>query len=110
MKELSRTVKSDRGARLNKSGITNIGLFRRYVELYLASHTGINIEKNLMAKLLEPTVNGVPLQIYVFTHIIDVVEYELTVADIFEHLIAVTPEFGLRLFQNPSGGDMGRLK
>ncbi len=110
MKELSRTVKADRGARLNKSGITNIGLFRKYVELYLAGHSGINIEKNLMAKLLEPTVNGVPLQIYVFTHIIDVVEYELTVADIFEHLIAVTPEFGLRLFQNPSGGDMGRGK
>lgn len=110
MKELSRTVKIDRGERLNRSGITNIGLFRKYVELYLVSHSGINIEKNLMAKLLEPTENGIPLQIYVFTHIIDVVEYELTVADIFEHLIAVIPEFGLRLFQNPSGGDMGRAK
>ena len=110
LKTLIHTVKTDRGERINKSGITNIGLFRKYVELYLVSHTGINSEKKLMAKLLEPTGNGIPLQIYVFTNIIDVVEYELTVADIFEHLIAVVPEFGLRLFQNPSGGDMFRLK
>jgi miniconductance mechanosensitive channel len=110
LKDLARTVKHDRGERINKSGITNIGLFRKYVELYLVSHTGINSEKKLMAKLLEPTGNGIPLQIYVFTNIIDVVEYELTVADIFEHLIAVIPEFGLRLFQNPSGGDMGRIR
>lgn len=109
LKKLTGSVKADRGERLNKSGITNIGLFRKYVELYLVNHTGINSEKKLMAKLLEPTGNGIPLQIYVFTNIIDVVEYELTVADIFEHLIAVVPEFGLRLFQNPSGGDMVRL-
>jgi miniconductance mechanosensitive channel len=108
LKELSRSVKTERGERINKSGITNIGVFRKYVELYLFSHTGINSEKKLMAKLLEPTASGIPLQIYVFTNIIDVVEYELTVADIFEHLIAVIPEFGLRLFQNPSGSDMGR--
>jgi miniconductance mechanosensitive channel len=109
LKELSRSVKTGRGERINKSGITNIGVFRKYVELYLFSHTGINSDKKLMAKLLEPTGNGIPLQIYVFTNIIDVVEYELTVAEIFEHLIAVIPEFGLRLFQNPSGSDMARL-
>lgn len=109
LKKLAGSVKTDRGERINKSGITNIGLFRKYVELYLVNHTGINSEKKLMAKLLEPTGNGIPLQIYVFTNIIDVVEYELTVAEIFEHLIAVVPEFGLRLFQNPSGGDMVRL-
>jgi len=106
LKELAKSVKSDRGERINESGITNIGLFRKYVELYLVNHSGINVEKKRMAKLLEPTGNGIPLQIYVFTNIIDVVEYELTVADIFEHLIAVIPEFGLRLFQNPSGGDV----
>ncbi len=106
LEELAMTVKYGRDERINKSGITNIGIFRKYVELYLVSHTGINSEKKLMAKLLEPTANGIPLQIYVFTNIIDVVEYEVTVAEIFEHLIAVIPEFGLRLFQNPSGSDM----
>lgn len=97
IRELSRSVKTDRSERINRSEITNIGLFRRYVELYLADHPGINSEKKLMAKLLEPSENGIPLQIYVFTNIIDVVEYENTVAGIFEHLIAVVPEFGLRL-------------
>ena len=109
LKELSRSVKNGRDERINKSGITNIGLFRKYVELYLMSHPGIDSEKKLMAKLLEATANGIPLQIYVFATIIDIVEYELAVAGIFEHLIAVIPEFGLRVFQNPSGGDMGRL-
>jgi len=108
LKELARSVKTGRDERINKSGITNIGLFRKYVELYLLNHDGIDSEKKLMAKLLEPTANGIPLQIYVFTSIIDIVEYELAVAGIFEHLIAVIPEFGLRVFQNPSGGDMGR--
>jgi len=97
MKELLRTVKYGRIDRLNKSGITNIGLFRKYVELYLVNHEGIDGEKKLMAKLMEQTIIGIPLQIYVFTNIIDVVEYERTVAGIFEHLIAVIPEFGLKL-------------
>ncbi len=106
LKELSRSVKRKRSARLSESAITNIGLFRVYVERYLSNHTGINSEKKLMAKLLEPTSTGIPLQIYVFTNIIDVVEYENTVAQIFEHIIAVIPEFGLRLFQSPAGSDV----
>jgi miniconductance mechanosensitive channel len=105
-KELSRAVRKKRRLRLSESGITNIGLFRIYVERYLATHTGIDSEKKLMAKLLEPTAYGIPLQIYVFTNVIDVVEYEKTVAEIFEHLIAVIGEFGLKLFQNPSGTDV----
>ncbi len=104
LNDLTRSVKTGREERINKSGLTNIGIFRKYVELYLMNCTGIDNEKKLMAKLLEPTVNGIPLQIYVFTSIIDIVEYELAVAGIFEHFIAVVPEFGLKLFQNPSGG------
>lgn len=108
LKTVAGCIKKKRSARLSGSSITNIGLFRKYVERYLMSHTGINSEKKLMAKLLEPTASGIPLQIYVFTNIIDVVEYENTVAEIFEHLIAVIPEFGLRLFQNPSGSDVSK--
>jgi miniconductance mechanosensitive channel len=109
LKELARSIKAGRDERINKGGVTNIGIFRKYVELYLMNYIGIDNEKKLMAKLLEPTANGLPLQIYVFTSIIDIVEYELAVAGIFEHLIAVIPEFGLKLFQNPSGGDMRKL-
>lgn len=100
------SIRQGKTLRINSDGITNIGLFRKYVELYLKVHPRINKEQKLMAKLLEPTANGIPLQIYVFTNIIDVVEYENTVAHIFEHLIAVIPEFGLRLFQNPAGNDL----
>jgi len=100
------SIRQGKALRINSDGITNIGLFRKYVELYLKAHPRINKEQKLMAKLLEPTANGIPLQIYVFTNIIDVVEYENTVAHIFEHLIAVIPEFGLRLFQNPAGNDL----
>jgi miniconductance mechanosensitive channel len=106
LKEVTRSIRQGRSLRINSNGITNIGLFRKYVELYLKNHAGINCEQKLMAKLLEPTANGIPLQIYVFTNIIDVVEYENTVAHIFEHLITVAPEFGLRLFQSPAGSDI----
>jgi len=106
MKKLASTVKMDRGEKINRNGITNTAIFRKYVELYLATQSGINTEKKLMAKLLEPGESGIPLQIYAFTNIVDVVEYEITVADIFEHIIAVTPEFGLRIFQKPSGSDI----
>ena len=106
LKEATRSIRQGRSLRINSNGITNIGLFRKYVELYLKNHSGINCEQKLMAKLLEPTANGIPLQIYVFTNIIDVVEYENTVAHIFEHLIAVIPEFGLKLFQSPAGSDV----
>jgi miniconductance mechanosensitive channel len=108
MKKLLSTVRMDRGERINKSGITNAAIFRKYVELYLSTHSGINTEKTIMAKLLEPGESGIPLQIYAFTNIIDVVEYEVTVADIFEHIIAVIPEFGLKIFQKPSGADIIR--
>ena len=106
LKVISQSLRQTKNSRINSDEMTNIGLFRKYVELYLKSHPGINKEQKLMAKLLEPTASGIPLQIYVFTNIIDVVEYENTVAHIFEHLIAVIPEFGLRLFQNPAGIDI----
>lgn len=105
LKELRSSVKSDSGRRIDGRGLTNIGIFRKYIELYLHGHPGINNERPLMAKLLEPTAYGIPLQIYAFTKLVDVVEYERELAEIMEHLIAVLPVFGLRLFQNPSGTD-----
>jgi len=109
LKELRKSVKCNTGTRINGEGITNIGIFRRYVELYLSNYRGINNERTLMAKLLEPTAHGIPLQIYAFTTIVDVVEYESAIAGITEHIIAALPLFGLRLFQNPSGTDIRDL-
>jgi miniconductance mechanosensitive channel len=108
MKELSMSIKKSRDERINKNEMTNIGLFRKYAECYLKEHPDINKEKSIIVRLLEPAGNGIPLQIYVFTTLVELVEYELAVAEIMEHLISVAPEFGLKLFQNPSGRDFAK--
>jgi miniconductance mechanosensitive channel len=108
MKEF-KSIKKDRIERINRNEKTNIGLFRKYAECYLKAHPGINIEKNIIVRLLESNGYGIPLQIYVFTNLVDIVEYELALSEIVEHLISVAPEFGLKLFQNPTGGDFAEL-
>lgn len=85
--------------------LTNIGTFRAYVQAYLRAHPRIHQEMLLIVRTLEPTAEGVPLELYCFTATTAWVEYEGIQGDIFDHLIAVLPEFGLRLFQNPTGGD-----
>ncbi|MFE8696167.1 mechanosensitive ion channel family protein [Cytobacillus sp. FJAT-53684] len=91
---------------VNGRALTNIGVFRAYVGNYLQKHSGINQEMTLMVRQLAPTENGLPLEIYAFSNDIRWAIYESVQADIFDHLFAVAPEFGLRLFQNPSGNDL----
>jgi miniconductance mechanosensitive channel len=91
---------------LNRRRITNIGTFRAYVERYLRSHPGINQEMMLMARQLAPTADGLPLEVYCFTRSVALVGHEAAQSDIFDHLFAIVPEFGLRVFQHPSGGDV----
>ncbi|MCH1624516.1 mechanosensitive ion channel family protein [Ferdinandcohnia quinoae] len=91
---------------VNGRALTNIGVFRSYINNYLQKHPGINQEMTLMVRQLAPNEHGLPLEIYVFTSDISWAVYESVQADIFDHLFAVAPEFGLRLFQNPSGHDL----
>ena len=63
-----------------------------------------------MSRQLEPTANGLPLEIYCFTNTTNWIEYEGIASDIFDHLLAILPEFGLRVFQQPSGFDMRELR
>ena len=62
-----------------------------------------------LIRQLRPTDKGLPIEIYVFTNNIDWIEYEKIQADIFDHLLAVVPEFGLKVFQNPTGKDLEKL-
>ena len=95
---------------VNTRRITNIGSFRAYVTNYLRNHPSIHQNYTLMSRQLEPTANGLPLEIYCFTNTTNWIEYEGIASDIFDHLLAILPEFGLRVFQQPSGFDMRELR
>jgi miniconductance mechanosensitive channel len=90
---------------VNGRALTNIGVFRAYMTNYLQHHPGINQEMTLMVRQLAPTEHGLPIEIYAFTNDIEWAVYETVQADIFDHLFAVAPEFGIQLFQNPTGND-----
>ena len=88
---------------------TNIGVFRAYVEAYLRNHEQINQELTFLIRQLHPTPQGLPLEIYVFSKDKVWANYERIQADIFDHLLAILPEFELRAFQYPAGQDLQRL-
>ena len=94
---------------VNGRALTNIGLFRAYITQYLIHHPGINEEATLMVRQLAPTENGLPLEIYAFANTVVWTEYESIQSDIFDHLFAVAQEFGLRLFQMPTGSDLKNI-
>lgn len=87
---------------VNARRMTNLGTFRAYVERYLRSHPGINQDMTLMVRQLAPVPQGLPLEIYCFTASTAWVAYEAVQADVFDHLLAILPEFGLRVFQESS--------
>ena len=93
----------------NARRLTNLGTFRAYVVAYLRHHPKIHQELTFLIRHLAPTPQGLPLEIYVFTNDTVWAHYEAIQADIFDHLLAIVPEFGLRVFQEPSGADMAAL-
>jgi miniconductance mechanosensitive channel len=95
--------------RLNMRRVTNIGTLRAYVERYLRKHSGVNQAMTLLVRQLSPTADGLPLEIYCFTNTVEWAKYEGIQADIFDHLLAIIPEFGLQIFQHPSGADVQAL-
>lgn len=89
---------------------TNLGVFRKYLEAYLRNNPLINQEMTFLVRHLQPTETGIPLEVYVFCKDKAWANYEGIQADIFDHILAVMPLFGLRVFQNPSGNDLRQLK
>lgn len=82
--------------------LTNIGTLRAYIERYLANHPHIHRGMTVLVRQLQPNSDGVPIEIYCFTNTTDWNRYEAIQADIFDHMMAILPEFGLRIFQNES--------
>ena len=88
--------------KINGRNLTNIGLFRKYIEEYLVANELINNEMTIMCRQLTPTSQGVPLEIYAFVTDKEWKNYENIVADIFDHLLASLKSFDLELFELPS--------
>lgn len=91
---------------VNARRLTNIGTFRAYVAAYLRASEHVSKEMTMLVRQLEPTPRGLPIEIYCFTTSTAWNVYENVQADIFDHLFAILPEFGLRPFQKPSGLDL----
>jgi miniconductance mechanosensitive channel len=88
--------------------LTNIGTFRAYVEEYLRASPTVHEGMTLLVRQLSPTPQGLPIEIYCFTRDTDWDKYEGVQGDIFDHLIAILPEFGLKVFQEPAGVDLAQ--
>lgn len=91
---------------VNLRRLTNIGTFRAYVSAYLKHHPRVKQDMLQLVRQNQPTPAGLPLEVYCFTNTVAWAEYEGIQADIFDHLFAIIPEFGLRVFQEPGGADV----
>ncbi|MFC2120451.1 mechanosensitive ion channel family protein [Bacteroidota bacterium] len=94
---------------VNGKRLTNIGTFRKYIEAYLHDNDKIHDDMTFLVRQLQPTEKGLPIEIYVFSNDQAWENYESIQSDIFDHLLAIIPEFGLRIFQNPTGDDFQKL-
>lgn len=99
-------VSGESDEQVNRRRPTNFGTFRAYVIAYLKAHPHITQRGTLLVRQRDPTDLGMPLEIYCFTATSVWAEYESIQADIFDHLLAIMPEFGLLVFQQPSGNDV----
>ena len=84
----------------------NLHVFRNYLEKYLRNHPRVNQDMTIMVRQLQPTVEGLPLELYFFSAGTAWIQYEQLQSEIFEHLFAILPTFGLRIFQSPMGSDL----
>ncbi|MGB0274732.1 MAG: mechanosensitive ion channel family protein [Flavobacteriaceae bacterium] len=102
----NKTLKANTSIPLNGRNLTNIGLFRSYIETYLEQHPSINKNLTVMCRQLAPTPNGIPLEVYAFTSDKMWKNHETISADIFDHILASASFFHLRLFEFEQQGSV----
>ena len=115
MQEEINTTNKEQGidlssTKLNGRRQTNLGIFRAYLVHYLRSNPKIHTGMTFLVRHLQPTPQGLPVEIYVFSSDKNWANYEAIQADIFDHVLAALPEFDLRVYQQPSGMDVASLK
>jgi miniconductance mechanosensitive channel len=94
---------------INGRHMTNLGIFRKYMEQYLYHNSKINSDAVTVVRYRQPTEIGMPVEIYCFSNEKSLVDYEGVIADIFDHLLSVVSYFELRIYQNPTGEDFQRI-
>lgn len=102
IQEYNETIAVDKTIPANGRNLTNIGLFRIYIQQYLKNHPRVHQGLTFLVRQLDPSEHGLPVEIYIFTNTTDWAEYESIQADIFDHILATVPYFNLRVFQNIS--------
>lgn len=107
--EFNKKQNIDPSVLTNGRRMTNLGTFRKYMEGYLHAHPLIHDQMTFLVRQLQPNEKGIPIEIYVFSKDQAWANYETIQADIFDHILAVIPEFELKIFQNPTGSDFTRL-
>ena len=88
----------------------NLRVFRSYILRYMKQHPGIHDDMMQMVRMMQPTTEGIPLEVYCFSRTTEWIAYEALQSEIFDQLLAVLPEFGLRIFQRPTGEDVRQLR
>ena len=107
--EYNQGLPNEVDSEVNRRRLTNLGTFRAYAYNYLKNHPKVHKGMTLIVRQLSPGPEGLPLEIYCFTNTTDWAVYEDIQSDIFDHLLAIVPEFGLRLYQKPAGSDLANL-
>ena len=109
IKEYNAAQKIDNSVLVNGRRQTNLGVFRAYLGAYLRNLPDVRDDMTLLVRHLQPTDHGIPLELYFFTRTTDWEPYERIQADVFDHLLAIVPEFDLRVFQSPTGADLSLI-
>jgi miniconductance mechanosensitive channel len=109
IEEYNKQHEIDESLPVNGRRMTNLGIFRKYLENYLIKHPKINEKMTLIVRHLDPGEKGIPIQIYAFSREQEWAKFEAVQADIFDHILAIIPLFDLQIFQNPSGDDVKQL-
>jgi len=109
LEEYNSEFKTDPTSVVNGRRQTNIGVFRAYVKEYLHNRKDIRDDMTFLIRQLQPTAQGIPIEIYVFTTTIEWLKYESVQSDIFDHILAVIPEFDLRVFQLPNSSGFSKF-
>jgi len=89
----------DKSQLLNGRNLTNLGVFRKYLETYIENHSAINKDMTIMVRQLAPTSQGIPIEIYAFSSDKRWQNYEYIMADVFDHVIAAVPYFDLEIYE-----------